>query len=209
MTQLIVYKTTEGIVLCTDSAATMFNGDKISRVFTVQKLFEITPNILLATAGAGYGIALCDLFNDYVRERGLWKYEDISTVALPFLRSEFQRLNHYYDLSPANPDVGRIYFIIAGYLPHARKQKFRFCLIASDAPDAPLEFVKVPHFVVIPRKLLVEYRLNMLPENVSMEEVEKLCENLLNKLALKSEDVAPPFDFARITESGIQMRTTE
>ncbi len=208
MTQLIVYKSNEGILVCTDSAATMFDDNNaVPCCFRVQKLFQITPGILMATAGAGYGLAFCASFQKYIRGKGLWSYEDVAMVALPFLRSEFQRFRNECDERSAIPDVERVYFIIAGVQPGPQGHQYRFSVIASDSFQQPLHFVKVPHFVVIPRKLALEYRLNGLPRDTALYEVEKICRKYLVKLANESAEVAPPFDFVRISKDGIRKRT--
>ena len=208
MTQLIVYKSSEGILVCTDSAATMFDDNNaVPCSFRVQKLFRITPGILMASAGAGYGLALCDSFRKFAQGKGLWSYEDIARVALPFLRSESDRFRHECNERSTIPEVERVYFIIAGVQPGAGGYQYRFCVIASDSFQQPLHFIKVPHFVVIPRKLGLEYRLNGLPRGIALQEVEKICRNYLVKLANESEDVAPPFDFVRISKDGIRKRT--
>ncbi|RLA98554.1 MAG: hypothetical protein DRG59_06320 [Deltaproteobacteria bacterium] len=209
MTQLIVYKALEGILLCTDSAAVTFDENHVSTTLEVQKLFEISPNIIIATAGVGYGIAICSAFQNYVRSKGLWHYEDISHVALPFFRSELHRFQQESNFTPASPDVSKLYFVIAGYLPSSDGPKFKFCTIASDSLDTPLNFIKTSHFVVIPRKLALEYRLNRLPANTQITEVEKTCEAYLKQLVEKLDDVALPLHFAILTEKGIHWRLIE
>ncbi len=204
MTQLIVYRSGDGVLVCTDSAATTFEEGIVSHSFKVQKLFKLSPNILLATAGAGYGLALCDSFQKYVRRKGLWDYEAVAHIALPFFRAESQKFLRECQWNPADPELERIYFVIAGYSPRGREYRYGFRVIASDSFEDQLRYLRVPHFVVIPRRLALEYRLNRLPPDTALSEVELICEKYLGKLAGDSEEVAPPFDFAIITRSGIQ-----
>ncbi len=190
MTQLIAYCAKEGILVCTDSAAVVFDGEEVCNHFTVQKLFKLTPHILLATAGAGYGIALCQALEEQIRTKGLWDFEDILRLSIPYFRSQSQRLKQEYDLSTLHPEVSKLYFILAGYLPGEQTNPFRLVTIASDSPDSPLSILKIRHFVLIPRRLGIEYKLNLMPmEQTNLDEIEKICDQFFHKLAAKTDDV--------------------
>jgi hypothetical protein len=52
----------------------------------------------------------------------------------------------------------------------------------------------------------MEYRLHKLdPQEITLEEVEVLCDRFLRQLAENSDDVGPPFHVARITRLGIDL----
>jgi len=70
-------------------------------------------------------------------------------------------------------------------------------------------FITTSHFVVIPRKLALEYCLNQLPANTQLTEVEKTCEAYLKQPVDKLDEVALPLHFAKLTEKGIHWRLIE
>jgi len=209
LTQLIVYKALEGILLCTDSAAVKFDENKDTTTLEVKKIFEITPNIIIATVGVGYEIAMCGTFQFHNHIPFCYNTEKTGTGISLKLRSELHRFQQESNFTPASPDVSKLYFVIAGYLPSSDGLKFKFCTIASDSLDTPLNFITTSHFVIIPRKLALEYRLNRLPANTQITEVEKTCEAYLKQLVEKLDDVALPLHFAILTEKGIHWRLIE
>jgi hypothetical protein len=208
MTQILLYKSDHGIALATDSRAVAFDpkGKNDSLHIEVQKLFQLSPQVIAVTGGAGYGILFCQRFQRYTRQAGLDKLEEILEVAPGFFRSEAQSFQHKNTLVPSELD--RLYVVIAGYLPHKRENPFHFLFLASEEPADPLHIVETSNILAIPRQVGMEYRLAHLSSSKdALDEVESLFESFLLKLANSDDDIGPPFYFVRITSDGIQIRS--
>ena len=208
MTQILLYQSGQGIVLATDSHAVTAFSQEDSQTVKVQKLFHLTPQAVLVTGGAGYGLPLCQRFQSYVTQKGLDDPEEIFYYALPFFQSEMQSTRRSKDFVPPRPDLDRVYFLLAGYAHRGSENLFRFLLLGSEHSTDPLHVVQTGNIVAIPRQMGIEYRLSRLsPSETTLDEVESVCEQFLTKLSEKNDDVGPPFYFVRIASDGVQVRT--
>jgi hypothetical protein len=206
MTQIILYQARNGIVVATDSRAVRFTDHGDPHYLTVQKLFRLTPSTLLATAGAGYGLPLCQQFQQRVQQMRLHYADDVLELAIPFFQKEVERVQSRLPAEAFDAELTRLYVILAGYCSNRPASPLRFTLLASEHATDPLHALTTPHFICIPRRLNIEYRLNQLVvDEVSCEEVEGLCAKFLMQLAQNTAEVAPPFNFALVAADGIRM----
>ena len=209
MTQILLYSSKSGIVLATDSRAVMFDSEMedSSGQLEVQKLFPLSRDVLMATGGAGFGILLCRRFHRMVSQAGFQEFDEITDAAKTFFPPEVDSFRRKSSTS-IRSNLDRVYFLIAGYTSHGSEEPFRILLLASENGTDPVHVVETPGVVTIPRQMGIEYRLaNLLPREASLDEVEALFESFLLKLANSDDDVGPPFHFARITPTGIRVRT--
>ncbi len=210
VSQLIVYQGACGIVMATDSRAVHFTESGDPSYFVISKLYPLGNAILLATVGAGYGHELCVSFQSQIQQMRLRTEEDIVELAYPFLRNALKtRLTgtaeHEHD-----PELQRVYFVLAGTLRAAANDPMGFVVYASEHSADPLHQLSTGHFVCIPRQISLERRLSQLPAHeVSCAQVEEVCYNFLVRMASSSEDVGPPFLLTRIDASGIHVTTAE
>jgi hypothetical protein len=206
MTQIILYQTPDGIVVATDSRAVRFTEQGDPHYFTVQKLLRLSPTTLLATAGAGYGLLLCQQFQQRVQQMRLHPAEDVLELAIPFFQEQVKRARSHLPAAALDAELTRLYVILAGYCPDRSESPLRFIVLASEHATDPLHPLTTGHFVCIPRRLNIEYRLNQLAvDEISCEAVEELCARFLTQLARNTAEVAPPFNFARVAADGIRM----
>jgi hypothetical protein len=208
MTQILLYKSDHGIALATDSRAVAFDpeGKHGSRHIEVQKLFQLSPQVIAVTGGAGYGILFCQRFERYTRQAGLDKLEEILEVAPGFFRSEAESFHQKNTFVPSELD--RLYVVIAGYVPHKSEAPFHFLFLASEESTDPLHIVETSNVLAIPRQVGIEYRLAHLSQAKDLlDEVESLFQSFLLKRANSDDDIGPPFHFVRITLDGIQIRS--
>jgi hypothetical protein len=210
VSQIILYQGGCGIVLTTDSRAVRFTESGEPRYFTISKLYPLRATILLATVGAGYGHSLCRAFQMRVQQMRLARGEDIIDLAFPFFRDAVQA--HPTDASEqkGDPELQKVYFIIAGTITGNPDNPLGFAVYAAEHGADPLHPLSTGHFVCIPRQLSLERRLLQLtPGEVSWEQVEELCTNFLVRLASSSEDIGAPFIVSRISTGGIHNRIVE
>jgi hypothetical protein len=208
MSQIILYQASAGIFLATDSRAVQFTSAEEPIYFEVNKLFPLGRGTLLATVGAGFGLALCRDFEKRMRQMRVFETEDIFEQAMTFFPAAMERLQEQSASSPRDRELQRVYLVLAGYRREAGKSRFPFVVLASEHAADPLHPLTTGHFVCIPRQIKIEYRLSQLaPDQVDLDQLQELCTSCLAQLARNSEDLAPPFHFARITASGVEIRT--
>ncbi len=212
MTQILVHRAAQGIVLATDSRAVAFSDtcDDESEHFTVSKVFHPLPNVVLVTGGAGHGQWLCENLAAYLVEQGLNDAVHAAEVALPLLGALLKTMRKQRLACIDLPHLERFYVVVAG-IHHSEDNppSVDVRLFASEDASDPLHAVQVDRVVTIPRQLTLEYRLTRKDnEELSLDAVEVLFERFLANAAQAYEDVGPPFHFIRIQPTGIQWRTS-
>ena len=208
MSQIILYQASAGIFLATDSRAVEFTPGGEPLYLEVNKLFPLGRETLLATVGAGYGLALCRDFEKRVQLMREFDTEDIIEQAMAFFPDAVERYQEKPASSPQDRELQRLYLVLAGHQGASGKSHFPFVVLASEHDGDPLRQLQTGHFICIPRQIKIEYRLHQLPpDRVSLDELEELCTGYLEELARNTEDLAPPFHLARITEGGLELRT--
>jgi len=208
MSQIILYQASAGIFLATDSRAVQFTPGGEPVYLEVNKLFPLGRAALLATVGAGYGLALCRDFAKRMQLMRLLDTEDIVEQAMAFFPAAVERYRQKPASSPQDRELQRLYLVLAGHQRESGKSRFPFVVLASEHHADPLHQLQTGHFVCIPRQIKIEYRLNQLaPDQVSLDELEELCARYLAQMARNTEDLAPPFHFARITVDGVAICT--
>ena len=206
MSQIILYQAAAGILLATDSRAVQFTPSGEPVYLEVNKLFPLGREALLATVGAGYGLALCQEFAKRVRQMRVFDTEDIMEQAMAFFPAAVEHFRKE-STSPHDRELQRLYLVFAGHQRESGKSRFPVVVLASQHDEDPLHQLQTGHFVCIPRQIKIEYRLQQLaPDRVSLDELQELCARYLAQLAQNTEDLAPPFHLARITERGLELR---
>lgn len=212
MTQILIHRSGEGVVLATDSRAVAFSDacDGASERFTVSKVLHPLPNVVLVAGGAGYGQWLCENFARYLVEHGLDDVVQAAEAALPLLGALLDTMKKQCPASIDLPHLDRFYVVVAGiHRPGNDPPSVDVRLFASEDVTNPLHAVRVGQVVTIPRQPTLEYRLTRAGnEELGMDAVEALFERFLTNAAQVDEDIGPPFHFVRIQPVGIRWRTS-
>ena len=210
MTQVFGYQTTEGIVLATDSLALFYDDGRVRRD-TVRKVIHLSPEVVLVAAGAGYGLALAQAFEQHVRQNRLWKAGDILARSLPFCRAHEESIrNRVGGPSAEHEELDRYYLLLAATRIGSSPPEVNLMLLGSEEPGDPVHPIPVGPALAIPRNMGYEVRMARLPEDQqTLEHAEEIMKGFLSRLAEKSEDVAPPFIFIRVDSDGIREHTLE
>lgn len=210
MTQILLYKCSQGITLATDSKAVSFLPDEKANYMTVQKIFMLSSRAVLATAGAGYGVLVCQRFQAHTKSERELSFEEIRKQSIVYLQTQIDRVNEEKLYSTDRPDLERVYFLLAGYVQESPRNPYRFELLGSEHFGDPVHVISTTEVVAIPRHMGIEFRLSRLPKTADeLQQAETICENYLIKLSHETTEVGPPFYFVRVGPSGIKVRTRE
>ena len=180
----------------------------VRREMEVRKLFPLTADLIMVTAGAGVGILLCREFQARARRSGLHDFDAVAGGALQFMPSRLAEYRLSANRGAMPSELDRVYVLIAGYDPDGAGGPFPLLMLASETSIDPLHPVQMPDIITIPRQLTLEHRLaKSLPSQNRLDEVEHQFETFLIRLAASDDDVGPPFHFVRIGVDGVKIRT--
>lgn len=208
MSQILGYRSPAGIAIAVDSRAVSYPAETEAHYQSIQKLFVLTPYVVILTAGAGYGILASGKFQVHVSRHPWWGFKEIRGQALPFLRAEIDRFGREGGKLPSQTELDRVYFVLAGFVPQHPADPFHLELLGAEHGSELLHAIQTGPVVAVPRRMGIEYRLsNLHATGKGLDEAEQLCENCLFKLAEQTGEVGPPFHFVRITAGGITVRT--
>ncbi len=210
MTQILLYRSENGVILATDSRAVVFDSESqdSTNLLEVQKLFPLGSNAVAVTGGAGFGVLLCQKLQRFIGQAGLADYDEIIEAAPDFLRQETESFRKTKSSTLIRSDLDRVYIVIAGYDPEGGDHPFRVDFFASENEANPMHSVEIPNILAIPRQLSLECRMaNMPPSENALDEAESLFESFLLRLAEVDDEVGPPFHFVRIASNGLRTRT--
>lgn len=206
MTQILAYRSPEAVVLGADSRAVHYLADGSTSYSAVPKLFRLSPHLVLTTAGAGYGMALCRAFKTHVEQKSLWQFAEICTQALPFFRSELERMQRGGLVAEGRPELARVYFVIAGRDLDCDGDPFQLQLLGSEQQGEPLHVIPHSGIFTIPRQLAVEMKLfGMQQMHQPVSRITPVIKRFLLKLARTSETVGPPLHLVVIDRGGIRI----
>lgn len=205
MTQILAYQSPAGIVLGTDSRALHYRDDGSTVPLVVSKLFALTPDLILVTAGSGCGIPACQALQAHVKDKGLWNVADIAAQALPLLRSEWQRRRREATAKAGPADLERVYFVLAGRDLTRDEDPYRLLLWGAEQRDAPLEAIAHRGIFTIPRQLALEAQLfRMQQTGAPLARVRALMQGFLYRLLQQSDAVGAPLHVLGIDRKGMR-----
>ncbi|SFM84835.1 hypothetical protein [Thermodesulforhabdus norvegica] len=203
MTQMAVVCTDELCALGIDSAAVYYNTDgSVEKIVNLDKIIRLSPEVILAVAGSGYGIPLAVQLNNHLQKRGIWNYGDVVRRAIFFLREAIPRLQFSLKNSSTHPDLERFYFLFMGRnqtkllskpLPEAH-------LVMSEELNGRLQIMPVPRVLTIPRQMGLELRLiHLVNARANSRAIVQTMHAYFRELSQSLDDVKPPFHFAIVS----------
>jgi hypothetical protein len=169
----------------------------------------------MVSAGMGVGVEMGLAFQQSLRNRRVEGIEEILRFAEPFFTDQYGTYlkrsggnnppsNLLTKREPEDPSpLNGIYFILAGYSFKDRQQPYHLHLMGSGEEGASIRFFPTSHFIVLPRSLSLERRLEVqCRAGSSLSPLLSLCKSFLEKRS--AEEVGPPFHFTTITQSGFK-----
>lgn len=203
MSQLIVCRNTNGIVLAADTKALKFTPpEKITEV-EVPRLFQLDDQTAILTGGAEEGHRMCERLQSFVQDEKLSGIGEIYSAALPFLASEYEMfMRKECETVPLDP-LHHVHFILAGYAPKEAANPFRLYLLWTKKKLPQLDGDEIGLAYTVPRRMGLEFRLHQLcKENAPLDRIFTAVRDGMTQLGQKQEEVGPPYNYAVITEDG-------
>ncbi|CAB5122060.1 hypothetical protein D3OALGA1CA_2641 [Olavius algarvensis associated proteobacterium Delta 3] len=205
MSQIIAFKSKEGIVLASDGKAIDFKIGGGAFDLEVQRLFALTSHSAVLTGGAAQGESICRSLKTFIEEEDLSDIDAIYQASLPFLASEYETfMRKTCEVLPVDP-IHQLYFILAGYLPGNDEAPFRLYLIWPKNRLPYLDGEEISSAFSVPRIMRLEYHLAQLSnEGAPLDHVLTVVRQALENQAETQDEIAGPFSYATITRDGYQ-----
>jgi len=205
MSQIIAFKSRQGVVLASDGQAIDFKLGGGAFDLEVQRLFPLTSHSAVLTGGAAQGESICRSLKTFIEQEDLSDIESIYQAALPFLASEYEEyMRKSCEILPVDP-IHHLYFILAGYAPENGDSPFSLYLIWPKNKLPYLDGEEIDSAFSVPRIMRLEYRLNEFSKNGALlDQVVAEVRLTLEKQAETQDEIGGPFAYATITKDGYQ-----
>jgi hypothetical protein len=206
MTQILSGVCSEGIMVATDSRATIFDANGEESQFTIDKLFPIGSHAFIVSGGMGISVDLSKRFKEYAEERRLLGIEKITAAAGPYLSDQFrQAMVRRERAEGMDGQLDRIYFLTGGYSFRSQDDPYQLALWGSEEGQLPLQRIQITNSVAIPRTLAGETRLfRMCQDNSSLADLISFASEFLQQQAKSNPQIGPPFWFGTVTPKGFE-----
>lgn len=204
MGQLIACATAEGVLVASDSRATVFEPGGEERSITLERLVPVTTHAVLASAGNWEATDICKDFARFVKDEGLTDIDAMVEAAIPFFTSRIDEiLRKMCETVPPDPIIN-MYLLLAGYAGKPSSHPSRLFVI-WDRPKPPkIEYNRVTDIFTLPRRMGLEYKLNQLvKERAPLTKISQVAKTEMDRLAGQDELVGPPYHYWIIDGSGI------
>jgi len=205
MSQIIAFKSEQGIVLASDGRAVDFKLGGGPFDLEVQRLFPLTSHSAVLTGGAAQGESICRSLKHFIVNEDLSDIEGIYQAVLPFLASEYEEyMRKNCEILPVDP-IHQLYFMLAGYSPEDSASPFRLYLIWPKNKLPYLDGEEIASAFSVPRIMRLEYRLSEFSKKETpLDQVVEEVRKVLEAQAETQDEIAGPFAYATITKDGYQ-----
>ena len=205
MSQLIVCRNKNGIVLAADSKALEFvPPEKVIEV-EVNRLLQLNKQTAILAGGAVEGLQMCRKLKSFIEDEKLSDIDEIYRAALPFLGSEYEMfMRKECETVPLDP-LHQVHFILAGLSATEAENPYRLYLLWTKKKLPQLDGDEIGLAYTVPRRMGLEYKLNQLcKDNSQLKEILPTIRETMEQLGRKEEEVGPPYTYACISEDGFK-----
>jgi hypothetical protein len=205
MSQLVVCRNKNGIVLAADSKALEFiPPEKIVEV-EITRLLQLDKQAAILTGGAVEGYQMCKKLKSFIEDENLSDVDEIYNAALPFLGSEYEMfMRKECEVVPLDP-LHHVHFILAGRSARDPENPYRLYLLWTKKKLPQLDGDDIGLAYTVPRRIGLEYKLNQLcKDDFPLEEILATIRETMEQLGQKEEEVGPPYTYAFISEEGFK-----
>ncbi len=204
MSQLIVAKNENGIVLAAENQILQLDEEGKEITFQANRLLPLTTYSALLTAGSAEGVEMGNTLKRFIQEEGLQDVQDIYEASLAFLSSEYERfMTKKCELLPIDP-IHQVSFILAGKSEKDPLQPFKLYYLWTKKKLPRLDADEISLAFSLPRRMGLEYQINKIGSaKGSVAEMLAGVKTGMERLKEK-EEVSFPVSYATITMSGYQ-----
>jgi hypothetical protein len=205
MSQLVVCRNKNGIVLGADSKALDFiPPEKVTEV-EITRLLQLEKQTAILTGVAVEGYEMCKKLKSFIEDVNLSDVDEIYNAALPFLGSEYEMfMRKECEVVPLDP-LHHVHFILAGRSARDPENPYRLYLLWTKKKLPQLDGDDIGLAYTVPRRIGLEYKLNQLNRDDSpLEEILATIRKTMEQLGQKEEEVGPPYSYAFISKEGFK-----
>ncbi len=205
MSQIIACKNENGIIVASDSKAVDVDPQGHLVEYSIKRLFQLTSHTAILTGGSVEGEKMCESLKDFVAQEKLQYIEDVYSVTLPFLVSQYEGfMRKACEFLPVDP-IHQVHFILSGYSATNRQNPFQLYLLWTKMKLPQIDGDEISTTYSVPRLITLEVQLNQVcKKNEPLTELLPQIRDRLKKLSETNPDVAGPFSFALITRDGFK-----
>ena len=205
MSQLVVCRNKNGIVLAADSKALDFVPPEKVMEVEVNRLLQLNKQTAILAGGAVEGPQMCNKLKSFIEDEKLSDIDEIYRAALPFLGSEYEMfMRKECETVPLDP-LHHVHFILAGLSAAEQENPYRLYLLWTKKKLPQLDGDEIGLAYTVPRRIGLEYKLNQLcKENSLLQEILPTIREAMEQLGRKEEEVGPPYTYACISEEGFK-----
>lgn len=205
MSQLIICKTNDSIVLAADGKAVDVddNGNLIE--LGIDRMHQLSQYSAILTGGAAAGEAMCVALKHFLASENLFYIDEIYRAALPLLSTEYERfMRRTCETRPIDP-IHQVTFVLAGYTPNDVRNPFQMYLLWTKRKLPMLGSDEIGTAFSVPRLLKVEHRLHQLVnKEAGLDRIMTEVRREMERLAASNEEVAEPLHYAWIDVNGFK-----
>ena len=206
MSQLIACKNQRGIVLAADSKAIDIDAAGNITEFTISRLFPLTHHSVILSGGAAAGENMARSLKNFVAEEDFGDVDEVYSAALPFLASEYtefmRKACEIQQLEPAH----HVYFILAGRSAQDPENPYKMYFLWTKNKRPQLDGDEISVVFTVPRVFRLEYKLSRIAaENTDITGMQAAVLDGMASQAERNEEVGGPFQYAVITQDGINI----
>lgn len=204
MSQVIVAKNADGIVMACENRAIQLDEEGVEIPLQINRLLPLTPHCALLISGSAEGRDMASALKNFLMGEKVNDVQEVYGTAVAYLSTEYERfMRKKCELLPIDP-IHQVSFILAGKTEKDPKKPFRLYYLWTKKKLPQLDGDEISNAFSLPRRMSLEFQLNkMCKENAPLKEILKKMTDGMEYLKNKDE-VAGPFSFGMITREGYQ-----
>jgi len=205
MSQVIVARNTDGIVMACENRAIQLDEKGNEIPLQINRLLPLTPHCALLISGSAEGRDMASALKTFLLGEKLNDVQEVYGTAIAYLSTEYERfMRKKCEVLPIDP-IHQVSFILAGKTEKDRNVPFRLYYLWTKKKLPQLDGDEISNAFSLPRRMSLEFQLNkMCKENVQLKDILKKMTDGMEYLKNKGE-VSGPFSFGMITGEGYQL----
>ncbi|HUL23059.1 MAG TPA: hypothetical protein VLZ10_16510 [Thermodesulfobacteriota bacterium] len=204
MSQIIVARNVDGIVMACENRAIALDEKGNEIPLQMNRLLPLTPHAALLISGSAEGRDMASGLKNFLTGEKLNDVQEVYGTAMAYLSTEYERfMRKKCEMLPIDP-IHQVSFVLAGKTEKDPNMPFRLYYLWTKKKLPQLDGDEISNAFSLPRRMSLEFRLNkMCKENAPLKDILGKMTDGMEHLKNKGE-VIGPFSFAMITREGYQ-----